>query len=109
MDFNEYQKESRKTAEYSDQGNNYLYPLLGLAGESGEVVEKFKKMIRNNDGVMTDEIKDSIKKELGDLLWYVAQICTEIGIELDDVASTNIEKLLSRSKRGVINSEGDDR
>jgi NTP pyrophosphatase (non-canonical NTP hydrolase) len=109
MKFNEYQKESRKTAVYKDQGHNYIYPLLGLAGESGEVVEKFKKMIRNNDGVMTDEIKESIKKELGDLLWYVAQICTEIGIELDDVVVTNLEKLQSRSKRGVLKSEGDSR
>jgi NTP pyrophosphatase (non-canonical NTP hydrolase) len=109
MNFSDYQKESRKTAEYSDQGNNYMYPLLGLAGESGEVVEKFKKMIRNNDGVMTDEIKKGIKKELGDLLWYVAQICTEIDLDLDDVATTNIEKLKDRSKRGVVKSEGDNR
>lgn len=109
MNFKEYQKESRKTAVYPDQGKNYIYPLLGLAGESGEVVEKFKKMIRNNDGVMDDKIRESIKKEFGDLLWYIAQICTEIGIDLDDVAVTNIEKLKDRTKRGVIKSEGDSR
>ena len=109
MTFNNYQKESRKTAVYKDQGNNYIYPLLGLAGETGEVVEKFKKMIRNNDGVMTNEIRDSIKKELGDVLWYMAQIATEINVDLDDIAATNIEKLKSRAERGVLKSSGDDR
>lgn len=109
MNFNDYQKEAKKTAQYKDQGNNYIYPLLGLAGETGEVVEKFKKMMRNNDGVMTDEIKDSIKKELGDVLWYMAQIATELKLEFDDVATTNIEKLRSRAERGVIKSAGDER
>lgn len=109
MNLNEYQKESRKTAQYSYMGGEFIYPLLGLAGETGEVVEKFKKILRNNDGVITDEFRMDIKKELGDVLWYIAQIATEMNLELDDIAGSNIEKLKSRQERGVIKSAGDDR
>ncbi|HOA18528.1 MAG TPA: nucleoside triphosphate pyrophosphohydrolase family protein [bacterium] len=109
MNFREYQKKSRETAVYQNLGKNYIYPLLGLAGETGEVVEKFKKLLRNNDGVIDKEFIESIKKELGDVLWYISQISTELDIELDDIAETNIKKLKSRMERNVIKSYGDDR
>ena len=109
MNFEEYQKESRKTAEYPDKDNNYIYPVLGLTGEAGEVAEKIKKVIRNDKGIMSEDKKIEIAKELGDVLWYIAQLATELGLKLEDVAKGNIEKLRSRQERGVIASEGDNR
>ncbi|OGF30399.1 hypothetical protein A2533_02365 [Candidatus Falkowbacteria bacterium RIFOXYD2_FULL_35_9] len=109
MNFTQYQIASRKTALYPDKGNNYVYPVLGLAGESGEVAEKIKKVIRDNNGEVTNEKRQEIKKELGDVLWYVAQICTELQISLDEVAELNIEKLYSRFERNQIHGDGDDR
>ncbi|HPN96485.1 MAG TPA: nucleoside triphosphate pyrophosphohydrolase family protein [Candidatus Moranbacteria bacterium] len=109
MNFEEYQKKSRLTAKYPDAGKNYIYPTLGLAGESGEVAEKIKKVIRDKGGVITDETKEEIKKELGDVLWYVAQIATELGLSLDEVVEKNIEKLYSRMERGKLGGDGDNR
>jgi NTP pyrophosphatase (non-canonical NTP hydrolase) len=109
MDFEEYQKKSRKTAVYPNAGENYIYPTLGLAGESGEVAEKIKKVLRDKDGVIDDETKEMIKKELGDVLWYVAQLASELGLSLDEIAEKNIEKLYSRMDRGKLNGDGDNR
>ena len=109
MNFDNYQKQSRKTAQYPNKGKNYIYPVLGLAGEAGEVAEKFKKIIRDNDGKINPEKKAEIEKELGDVLWYVAQISTELKINLEDVAKTNIKKLSSRFKRNCIKGDGDNR
>lgn len=109
MNFDEYQKKSRETAQYPDIGKNYLYPVLGLCGESGEVAEKFKKLIRDKNNVLTDDYKAEIKKELGDIIWYIAQIATELGISFDDIAETNIEKIMSRMERSKINGNGDNR
>ena len=89
MNFNEYQKKSRKTARYPNKGNNFIYPTLGLAGESGEVAEKIKKIIRDDNGVVSKDKKQEILKELGDVLWYVAQIATELKLSLDKVADFN--------------------
>lgn len=109
MNFEEYQQESRKTAQYPQLGENFIYPTLGLAGEAGEVAEKIKKVIRDKGGVIDAETKEMIKKELGDVLWYVSQLATELGLSLDEVAQHNIEKLLSRLERGKIGGEGDTR
>ncbi|KKT76387.1 MAG: hypothetical protein UW72_C0007G0034 [Parcubacteria group bacterium GW2011_GWF2_44_7] len=109
MDFKEYQQKSKKTAIYPDSGNNFIYPTLGLAGEAGEVAEKIKKVIRDKGGKIDGETVQAIKKELGDVLWYVAQLASELGLQLDEIAKENIEKLSSRLKRGVINGNGDER
>lgn len=109
MDFREYQIKSRKTAIYPDRDNNYVYPVLGLSGEAGEVAEKIKKAIRDNGGIITEEKRQEIKKELGDVLWYVAQLATELKIDLDDVAFSNIVKLYSRMDRDVLSGSGDSR
>jgi len=109
MNFKEYQKQSQKTAQYPNKGNNYIYPVLGLAGESGEVAEKFKKIIRDNDGKIDSDKKTEIEKELGDVLWYISQIATELNINLEDIAQKNIEKLQSRLERGCIKGDGDNR
>jgi NTP pyrophosphatase (non-canonical NTP hydrolase) len=109
MTFEEYQKKSRETAMYPEVGNNFIYPTLGLAGESGEVAEKIKKVLRDDSGVMSPEKKEELKKELGDVLWYLAQISTEIGLSLEEVAAFNIEKLQSRKQRNMISGSGDNR
>ena len=108
MNFNEYQKESKKTVKYrADKKFEYL--ILGVCGEAGELAEKAKKLIRDKDGHMTDEDKEAFKKELGDVLWYISQISTELNFTLEDVAKSNLEKLFSRLKRGKISGSGDNR
>ncbi len=109
MNFKDYQKKSRKTALYPNKGKNYIYPVLGLVGEAGEIAEKFKKIIRDDKGKITKAKKIEIEKELGDVLWYISQIATELKIELDSVAKNNLEKLNSRLKRNCIKGSGDNR
>jgi len=109
MNFEEYQEKSRKTAIYPNAGDNFVYPTLGLSGESGEVAEKIKKVIRDKNGVMDDESREMIEKELGDVLWYVSQLASELGLALDDIAQKNIEKLYSRLERGKLSGSGDNR
>ncbi len=108
-DFNLYQTKALETAIYPDQGRNIIYPALGLTGEAGEVSELIKKMIRDDGGVLTEERRQKLAKELGDVLWYVAVVAYEAGLMLGDVARLNIEKLASRKERGQINGNGSDR
>jgi len=109
MTFEEYQKLSRKTAIYPDKDNNFIYPTLGLAGETGEIAEKIKKVLRDNNGVVDNSRRQEIMKELGDVLWYLSQIATELGLSLDDIAAFNVKKLNSRHKRNKISGSGDNR
>ena len=109
MEFNEYQRESRKTALYPDVGSNPIYPTLGLVGEAGEVADKVKKIIRDKMGLFDQGSKDAIKFELGDVLWYISQLSSELGYELEEVAHANLQKLNSRKVRGKIQGSGDDR
>ena len=109
MELSEYQRLSRRTAKYPGAGDDLTYPALGLCGEAGEVAEKVKKTIRDDGGVLTDERRDALSKELGDVLWYAAQLATEAGLELEQIAADNLEKLFSRQERGVLRGSGDDR
>ncbi len=109
MKFSEYQEKSRVTALYPDKNNNFVYPTLGLVGESGEIAEKIKKVLRDNNGELTEDKKTEIGKELGDVLWYIAQLATELDMNLDEIAQGNIEKLYSRLERGKIGGSGDNR
>ena len=108
MEFSEYQRFSRRTAEYPREA--WLsYPALGLAGEAGEVAEHAKKAIRDDVGMVTEERRAAMSKELGDVLWYVAQLASELDLELDQIALENLEKLFSRQRRGVLSGSGDER
>lgn len=111
MTFDEYQDKSRKTALYPNLGlqHPFTYVVLGLVGEAGEIAEKIKKVLRDKGGVVDDATKGELKKELGDVLWYIAQLATEFGLSLDEVAAQNIEKLYSRMERGVLHGSGDNR
>ncbi|MEW5828926.1 MAG: nucleoside triphosphate pyrophosphohydrolase family protein [Chloroflexota bacterium] len=109
MTFDEYQTKSRKTAGYPAIGHPVIYPALGLVNEAGEVAGKIKKVFRDKGGEISDETRSALKAELGDVLWYVAQVCTELGLSLDEVAGYNLEKLYSRLERGTLRGDGDDR
>ena len=106
MDMYEYQKKALETADFPAVGDrSWVYPALGLAGEAGEVLEKLKKAVRGGRPVEVE----SIKHELGDVLWYVAVLANELGLGLEDIAACNIAKLRSRKERGVIDGSGDNR
>lgn len=109
--FDEYQRLASRTADYPgrDDASVASYPALGLAGEAGEVCENIKKMIRDDGGELTDRRRRALRKELGDVLWYIAALCDELHLEMGDVARANIEKLADRDRRGVISGDGDDR
>lgn len=113
MDFQEYQEKSRVTAKYPEAGDTFTYPTLGLVGEAGEVADKFKKHMRDNDilrpSQLSEEQKQELAKEFGDVLWYIAQLCSECGLSLTEVAEMNIDKLYSRMDRGVLGGSGDNR
>lgn len=108
MNFEEYQEKAVSTAIYPEQ-YKIMYPAMGLAGEVGEVLNKIKKVYRDNDGVFSDEKKQDLLKELGDCQWYLASLAKDLGGNLQDVARDNIDKLQSRKERGVISGSGDNR
>jgi NTP pyrophosphatase (non-canonical NTP hydrolase) len=108
IELSDYQRQSRRTAEYPRTAW-LTYPTLGLAGEAGEVAEHAKKAIRDDGGESTDARRRAMAKELGDVLWYVAQIASELELELEQIAQANLEKLRSRQRRGVLSGSGDDR
>lgn len=122
MEFNEYQEKANSLAVYLDglkkKYSNIpedIWKVLGISyaslglGEVGEIQNRVKKIIRDSDGEITDEIKDILIKELGDVLWYVAALCKELNTTMDDVAQKNLEKLFSRKDRGVLHGSGDNR
>lgn len=116
MDFNSYQEKAHETASYpygtigkEAHAVDYVYPALGLAEEAGEVAGKFAKAVRDNEGVIDEERRREIVKELGDVLWFVAECCTVLRVDMDTVAELNIKKLADRKARGVIHGSGDNR
>jgi len=108
MKLNEYQIRAYETAQYG-YGQAIVYPLMGLAGEAGEVMNKLKKVFRDSDGEFTEERKDGIIDELGDTLWYIAATCTDLGITLEELAQRNLDKLKDRNQRGVVKGDRDNR
>ena len=109
MNFNDYQTKSRLTAKYPVIGHRVIYPTLGLVNEAGEVAGKIKKVFRDKDGQISEETREALKAELGDVLWYIAQVATELDLSLDEIAEANIAKLMDRLERGKIKGDGDNR
>jgi NTP pyrophosphatase (non-canonical NTP hydrolase) len=111
MDFDEYQALTQATAIYPGQGwfAGLTYAALGLNGEAGEVAEKVKKALRDDGGELTVARRAEIEKELGDVLWYVARVTTEIGSSFGRIAEQNIDKLADRHRRDVLTGSGDER
>ena len=116
-DFNYYQERaiqydtSRLAIDKEARYDGYMEKALGLAGETGEVLEKIKKMIRDKNGVFSPTPEDitELKKELGDVLWYLSALAFYNGIDLDDVARANLDKLRNRKERNQIHGSGDNR
>lgn len=106
MHLSEYQAKAFTYAIYPAE-INLAYPALGLAGEAGEVANKVKKIYR--DDISGYEMRDEVAAELGDVMWYLAAVATEFGLDLDVIAQTNLMKLESRRARGVIGGSGDTR
>lgn len=113
MNISEYEEKAISTLtgdhDYGDITPQLMSQVLGLVGESGEVAEKFKKLLRDNRGKLTDENRAELKKELGDILWYVTSVSHLLGFSLEEVAKLNNEKLASRKSRGIIKGSGDNR
>jgi NTP pyrophosphatase (non-canonical NTP hydrolase) len=120
--FNEYQKEAvnlrvslNRFLEVFPKTDNNIIKLLAIVydglglGEAGEVQGKIKKVIRDNGGIITEEHKIELMKEAGDVLWYLASLCDNLDVTLEDVANENIEKLKSRHERGTVHGSGDNR
>lgn len=110
MFFQHYQEHTRKTAIYPDAGKGTIpaisYVALGLAGEAGEIANKVKKLSRDGD---KEELRDAIRNEIGDCMWYLFRMADELGVQAGDLAFQNIVKLEDRKKRGVIGGSGDNR
>lgn len=108
MTLDYYQERAISTAVYPE-GVKIVYPTLGLTGEAGEVADKVKKVYRDNNGVFSDEIKEELKKEIGDVMWYCATLSKDLGFTLREVAETNIQKLQKRRDENKIHGSGDNR
>lgn len=114
MEFNEYQIMTKNT-DLESEGRkklkpDWMYYVLGMAGEMGEFEEKIKKLYRDHNGELTFEIKKGLGLELGDVLWYMARFCDKcLGIPFDDIPTLNIQKLASRKERSKLQGEGDNR
>jgi NTP pyrophosphatase (non-canonical NTP hydrolase) len=109
LSFAEYSHQAGLTAIYPNRGKNIFYPALKLAGEAGEVAEKVGKAIRDDNWEITEERREGLIKELGDVLWYVSALCFELNVSMSEVAQINIDKLNSRKARGVLKGDGDNR
>lgn len=110
MTFEDYQKQALTTVlSTGDEFKDLLHWVLGINGESGEVAEKLKKIIRDKNGVVSEEDKQELAKEIGDVLWYLAVFANDLGVPLDTIAQQNLDKLKSRQERGVLGGSGDNR
>lgn len=108
MTFNDYQQAAHATAIYPEH-YALTYPVIGLAGEVGELCNKVKKILRDKEGIPGPEQQAAISAELGDCLWYIAEVATQFGLSLDKVAAANVDKLNSRKQRGKLQGSGDER
>ena len=119
LTFNQYQQLARETKQFPDiyvgdlfgsqNVARYIYPAMGMAEETGEVLSVLNKCVRNDNGIVDEEDINRITKEIGDLLWFMTTLADELGISMNDVAESNIAKLKDRMKRDVIKSSGDNR
>lgn len=114
MEIKHYQELARTTAIYPTE-TKVTYPLLGLTGEVGELCNKLKKVLRDRGAtqlsihVIPKVVMDEVEGEIGDIMWYVAALCTDLGLDLNELCKANLDKLFSRKERGTLKGEGDQR
>ncbi len=110
MTFDEYQQQAITTAiVHPDPQMDKTIYAMGVAGEAGEVIEKWKKIVAYKDGVVSPEDRAELAKELGDVMWYIAVLAHSLDLSLDQIATTNLQKLADRKERGVQKGSGDNR
>jgi NTP pyrophosphatase (non-canonical NTP hydrolase) len=111
MTFDEYQQKALSTAHisYDDPLMQNSIWVMGIAGEAGEIVEKWKKAIAYREGKFSQAEFDDFKKEFADVIWYIAVLADSLGLSLDEIMQQNVAKLADRKKRGVIKGAGDNR
>lgn len=114
MNFLDYQHGTRQTAVYPGAGDadsiaGLSYVAMGLGGESGEILNKVKKIVRDNGGVITDEHRKVLADELGDVMYYVSQFAHQLNYGLEEICRMNRDKLADRAERGVLQGSGDNR
>lgn len=110
MTFDEYQKQALTTAVINpDSLMDKTIWAMGVAGEAGEVVEKWKKIVAYKEGKVSEEDRDELGKELGDVVWYIAVMANSLGLSFEEIMQRNVEKLQSRQARNVIKGQGDNR
>lgn len=108
MKASDYQLWTDRTALYPKDAG-VVYTTIGLANEAGEVLGVVKKMMRDDNNVLTEEKRAKLIAEVGDVCWYLARVCTELGVSMEDVFDINVAKLEDRLKRDVIKGSGDNR
>lgn len=120
MKFDDYQEKASTTdlgienmgevmREHSYNVPEFIDKVLGLVGESGEFADKIKKIMRDKRGNFTEEERKAALMELGDVLWYIAEISLYLDMPMGELAEMNLEKLASRKKRGALTGSGDER
>lgn len=109
MNLDEYQQLAKRTAAPKDKKDEFFHLVLGLVGESGEIAEKVKKLVRDKKSDLSQFDTEDLKKELGDILWYIAILADYFDISLDEIGKKNIDKLASRLERGALSGSGDNR
>jgi NTP pyrophosphatase (non-canonical NTP hydrolase) len=107
MTLDEYQGRAIKEAFY--EKDDITYNALGITGEAGEIADHVKKMLRDDGGELTEERREILKKELGDVMWYVANMARRLDFKLSEIAQANIDKIIDRKSRGVQHGSGDNR
>lgn len=109
LTLSQYQSQAIKTSVYPKESFSIIYPTIGLSGEVGEISEKVKKVLRDNNSEFTNEKKQEIGKEIGDVCWYLAALANDLGLDLGDIAQGNLDKLESRKARNQLHGSGDNR
>ncbi len=102
MTFNDYQAKSKATVIYPNPGKNFVYPAFGVAGEAGEIADVVKRIVRDKQGVFDGVDREMMKNEIGDLLWYASQLASEFGLDFDNIAANNLNKLNKRQQDGKL-------
>jgi len=106
MDLKTYQEFTPTTALYPKKFEE-SYLSTGLAAEAGEVSDLFAKYFRGD--YTSQPMIPKLEKELGDIFWFISQICNCYGLDMEEILDLNVDKLTSRKDRGVIQGSGDDR
>jgi NTP pyrophosphatase (non-canonical NTP hydrolase) len=109
VDCDDYQRAALRTARAKDAPDEFMHLVLGLVGEAGEIAEKVKKLVRDNNSDLAQLDRDDMAAELGDVLWYAAVLADFLGLSMNDVAQRNVDKLADRQRRAVLGGSGDNR